>query len=158
MIPLIRSRFESFIPFIRFAVSLSVSLPLVQISAGSLRSLPMSLSSTLLIDDELISDSLFRLLSVSSNRNANIVVTRGVTNAYGAKALYCGPLERDDSFGDAALHINLLPSEAMLPILTQKDRQDLAARFQPEFLAYRVRNIARVAAAQFDYADLSKEI
>ena len=81
MIPLIRSRFESFIPFIRFAVSLSVSLPLVPISAGSLRSLPMSLSPTLLIDDELISDSLFRLLSVSSNRNANIVVTRGVTNA-----------------------------------------------------------------------------
>jgi hypothetical protein len=79
-------------------------------------------------------------------------------NAYGAKALYCSRLERDDSFGDAAPHINLLPSEGLLPILTQKDRQDLAARFQPELLAYRVRNIARVAAGQFDDADLSKDV
>ena len=97
-------------------------LPLVEISAASLRTLPTSLSPTLLIDDELMPDPLFRLLSVSSNRNANLVMKDGVMNAYGAKALYCGPLERDDSFGDAAMHINLLPSERMLSILTPKDR------------------------------------
>jgi hypothetical protein len=129
-------------------------LPLVQISAGSLRSLPMNLNPTLLIDDELISDPLFRLLSVSSSRNANIVGTAGVTNAYGAKALYCGPVARDDSFGDAVMHINLAPSDSRLPLLTQKDRQDVAARFQPGLLAYRVKNIARVAAAQFTFPGL----
>ena len=132
-------------------------LPLVEISAASLRTLPTNLSPTLLIDDELMPDPLFRLLSVSSNRNANLVMKDGVMNAYGAKALYCGPLERDDSFGDAAMHINLLPSERMLSILTPKDRRDLAARFQPELLAYRVRNIARVAAAQFNVRGLPRE-
>src|ERR1700682_5132754 len=44
----------------------------------------------------------------------------------------------------------------MLSILTPKDR-DLAARFQPELLSYRVRNIARVAAAPFDAGGLPRE-
>jgi hypothetical protein len=65
-------------------------------------------------------DPLFRLLSVSSNRNANLVMKDGVMNAYGAKALYCGPLERDDSSGDAAMHINLSPSDGIAPILSKR--------------------------------------
>jgi hypothetical protein len=133
-------------------------LPLVEISAARLRSLPVSLHPTLLIDDELMPDPLFRLLSVSNNRNANIASKDGVVDAYGAKALYCGLLERDDSFGDAAMHINLSPSGGIAPILSKKDRQDLAAKFQPESLAYRVRNIARVAAVQFEYAGVSTEV
>jgi hypothetical protein len=132
-------------------------LPLIEISAARLRSLPMNLHPTLLIDDELMPDPLFRLLSVSSNRNANIVITGGVTNAYGAKALYCGPLARDDSFGDAVMQIHLTLSDGMLPILNQKDRQDLAAKFQPSLLAYRVKNIVQVAAAQFNSQGLPRE-
>ena len=110
-------------------------LPLVEISAARLRSLLMSLRPTLLIDDELMPDPLLRLLSVSNNRNANLVSKDGVVDVYGAKALYCGPLERDDSFGDAAMHINLSPSDGIAPILSKEDRQDLAARSQPELLA-----------------------
>jgi hypothetical protein len=132
-------------------------LPIVQISETGLRSLPMNLRPTLLIDDELIADSLFRLLSVSSDRNANILVKDGVVNTYSAKALYCGPVERDESFGDAILRINLAPSDSRLPILAQKDRQDLAAKFQALLLGYRTKNIARVARAKFNYPGLHKE-
>jgi hypothetical protein len=132
-------------------------LPLVEISASNLRSLPMQLRPTPLVDNELVRDSLLRLLSVSSNRSANILLKDGVVNTYSAKVLYQGTGAGDDSFGDAVMHINLALSDRMLPILNQKHRQDLAAEFQPGLLAYRVKNIARVAAAQCTFPGLPRQ-
>jgi hypothetical protein len=64
----------------------------------------------------------------------------------------------DDSLGNGALRIDLFPSDRTLTILSLRDRQKLAAEFQPALFAYRLRNIVRVAAAQFDYAGVSEEI
>ena len=133
-------------------------LPLAQLSVAGLRSLPLNLRPTLLIDDELMRGPLFRLLAVSNNRHANIISRDGVVNAYGAKALYVGPVERDDSFGGTVMHINLLPSDASLPILSQEDRYALAARFQPALLGYRVKYIGKVNAAQINFPDLHREV
>jgi hypothetical protein len=133
-------------------------LPLVEISASSLRAVPMQLRPTLLIDNEFARNPLLRLLSASSNRNANIVRKGGVMNIFSAKALYRGEEPEDDSIGNGALRIDLFPSDRTLPILTLRDRQKLAAEFQPALLAYRVRNIEQVAAAQFDYAGVPQEV
>jgi hypothetical protein len=111
----------------------------------------------LLIDDELMPDKLFRLLAVSNNHNANIISREHVMNAYGAKALYVGPVERDDPFGDNVMHIHLVPSDARLPILSQADRHALAARFQPELLGYRVRYIEKVNSARVNFPCLRRE-
>ncbi len=64
----------------------------------------------------------------------------------------------DDPLGNAALRIDLFPSDRTLPILSLRDRQKLAAEFQPALLAYRLSNIERVAAAQFDHAGVSEEV
>jgi hypothetical protein len=133
-------------------------LPLVQISVSSLRSVPMRLRPTLLIDHELARDPLLRLLAASSNRNANMLRKGGVINAFSSKALYSGLDSGDDSFGNGALRIDLFPSDRSLPILTVRDRHKFAAEFQPALLAYRVRNIAQVAAAPFDYVGVSEEV
>ena len=133
------------------------ALPLVEITTSTLRSLPMQLRATLLIDNELAREPLLRLLSVSASRGCNILLKNGVVNAYGAKVLYRGAGFGDTSFGDAVMAINLVPFEGIIPILTVRDRQDLADKFQPLLLSYRVRNIARVAGAQVSFPNLPKE-
>ena len=131
-------------------------LPLVQLSAAILRSLPLNLRPTLLIDDELMREPLFRLLAVSNKRQANMVSKDGVVDAYCAKALYVGPVARDDSFGDNVMHVNLVPSDTSLPeSLSQSDLHALATRFQPQLLGYRVRYMGKVNLAPVNFPDLT---
>ena len=110
----------------------------------------MDLQPTLLIDLEHASRSTLSLLSASNKRNAYVPRKGALVNIYCAKAIYQGNALGNALFGDAALQINLAPSRGSLPILDAKTQQEIATALQPQLLAYRSRNIAKVRESQFD--------
>ena len=79
-------------------------------------------------------------------------------NIYCPKAVYRGDGFGDDFFGDAALRINLAPSQGRLPILDPQTRQEIASEIQPGLLAYRFRNFGKVRESQVDLQQFSSAI
>ncbi len=134
------------------------ALPLAEVSRAALCSLPMDLHPTLLIDHEHLSRSTRRLLSASNNRNAYIPRKGSLVNIYCAKAIYRGDVLGDGLFGDAALQINLAPSRGKSPILDAKAQQEIASELQPQLLAYRLKNLAKVRASEFDLPGFASPI
>ncbi len=134
------------------------SLPLAELSRAGLCSLPMDLQLTLLIDLEHVSRSTLSLLSASNNRNAYVPRKGALVNIYCAKAIYRGDALGDGLFGDAALHINLAPSRGRLPMLDEKARQEIAMTLQPQLVAYRSRNLAKVRESEFDLPGFASPI
>ena len=133
-------------------------LPLAEVSRASLCSLPMDLQPTLLIDQGNFSPSTRRLLSASNNRNAYVPWKGALVNIYCPKAVYRGDTVGDGLFGDAALQINLAPSRARLPIVSAKTQQEIATELQPQLLAYRLKNIAKVRESEFDLPTFASPI
>lgn len=129
-------------------------LPLIELSAAALASLPMQLYPTLLIDHELLSASKRRLLSASNNRQAFILRNRQFVNTYCAKAIYTGLISENNVSDEAILQVNLTPFSSNLPVLRPDDQQRIAGMFQPKLLMYRIRNIAKVRASTFDLPGL----
>ncbi len=134
------------------------ALPLAEVSRAGLCSLPMDLQSTLLIDQEHLSPSTRRLLSTSNNPNAYVPWKAGLVNVYCPKAIYQGNTLGNGLFGDAAVHINLAPSRGRLPMLDEKARQEIATALQPQLVAYRSRNIAKVRESTFDLPGFASPI
>lgn len=129
-------------------------LPLVDISAVGLRSLPMQLCPTLLIEDARISARDLRVLIASTNANAYLPRKGGVVNLYGAKAIYAGEVLDDEISKDVVFYLNLAPSHGKFPILDASNQKSIASHFQPKFLSYRLRNFAKVRASNFDLPQL----
>ncbi len=133
-------------------------LPLAEVSRASLCSLPMALQPTLLISQDRLSPSTWKLLSASNNPSAYVPQKRTLVNVFCAKAIYRGDTLGDGLFSDAALQINLAPSRGRLPILDAKTRQEIARELQPQLLAYRSRNIAKVRESTFDLPGFASPI
>jgi len=110
----------------------------------------MAVQPTLLIDLEHASRSTLSLLCASNKRNAYVPRKGGLVNIYCAKAIYRGDGLSDGLFGDATLQVNLAPSRGNLPILDAETEQEIATAIQPQLLAYRSRNIAKVRESEFD--------
>ena len=133
-------------------------LPLAEISRAGLCSLLKHLHPTLFIDSERLTPSILRLLAASNDRNAHVPWRGSLVNVYCGKVVYRGDVLANDLFGDATLEVNLAPSRGRLPILDATTLQRIATAFQPQFLAYRLRNIAKVRDSQFDLAAFASPI
>jgi hypothetical protein len=125
-------------------------LPLAEVSRAGLCSLLTHLQPTLLIDLEHLGPSILRLLAASNDRKAYVPWKNSLVNLYCAKAIYRGDALGDGLFSDATLQVNLAPSRGRLPILDASTLQEIATALQPQLLAYRSRNIAKVHESQFD--------
>ena len=62
-------------------------------------------------------------------------------NLASSKAVFAENEDSRDAWGPEALRLNLLPTTESVPDLTAYEEQQLAARFQPQLLMYRLRNL-----------------
>jgi len=134
------------------------ALPLAEVSSAGLSSLPMDLRPTLLIHQEHLSPSASRLLFGSSSPNVYVARKGKLLSLYCPRAIYTGDKLGDDLLGDAALHINLAPSRGKLAVLEARTAQEIAWAFQPQLLAYRLRNFSQVRNSQFDIPVFASQI
>lgn len=133
-------------------------LPLVELTRSSFLRLPTKLKPTLLVDQEGITRSTWKLLRASNYPNAQMPSKDGPRKIYCSKAIYCGNEEGDDSLDDSVLRIELSPSRGRLPLLDEKDKRAISKDLQPKLRAYRRRNLATVRASNFDIPEFTSAI
>jgi len=130
-------------------------LLLADITLSILRSLPMHIQPTLLVNH--LSAPLSKVLSVSNFPRAYVPTRNGVADLYCAKALYAGTrLVHDDI--DGSLRIHLAPSQGKLPVISEFAQRKLAGDFQPLLLDYRIRHVAQVRDSDFDIPALDSDL
>jgi hypothetical protein len=128
-------------------------LPIGDVTPGAVRSLPMQICPTLLINAGKIDGACRKLLRVT-NRRAFVARSGKLLNLYCAKAVYCGVIG-DFSAITNALHVTLRPIAGRLPFLDEIRGNEIAREFQPKLLAYRARNVLQVRGSQFDVSSLT---
>jgi hypothetical protein len=130
-------------------------LLLADITLSILRSLPMHIQPTLLVNH--VSPPLSKVLSVSNFPRAYVPTRNGVADLYCAKALYAGTrLVHDDI--DGSFRIHLAPLRGKLPVISEFAQRKLAADFQPLLLDYRIGHVAEVRDSDFDIPTLDSEL
>jgi hypothetical protein len=133
-------------------------LPLFGLTRGGFLSIDTDSEPTLLVDQEGISEPLWRLLRASNHRNAQVPGASGVQKIYCAKGIYLGNESNDLGIGDSVLRISLSPLRGRLPILEADEKKDLGAEFQVKMQAYRQRNLVQVRDSRFDLPEFSSAI
>ncbi len=132
-------------------------LMLAELTPGSFRSLPMQLSLTLLLDQQRLRSSVQLLLRASSYRGMYLPGNRGrVVDLYGPKAIFCGKDSAADTLSGGMIQISLAPSLLQSSALDDKVENEIATRFQPRLLMYRLRNSgtapeSRVNVSEFTF-------
>lgn len=125
------------------------ALMLADLTAPGLCSMPGWLRPTLLMDRQALSSSVQKLLRAGSRRGAYLLRNGRLVDMYCAKVIrspqYLGP-----AVADAAVEIALSPSRRALPVLDDQVQRQIADKFQPRLLAYRLRNYAKVRSSEFD--------
>ena len=126
-------------------------LMLAELTPCSFRSLPMQLSLTLLLDQQLLGPNVQRLLRASSYRGMHLPGNGGrVVSLYGSKAIFCGNEAAVDTLSGGEIHISLAPSELQLPPLDEQTQNEIANDFQPRLLMYRLKNCKKVRESRVD--------
>jgi hypothetical protein len=133
-------------------------LPLFELTRGGFLSIDMNSEPTLLIVQEDITDSLWKLLRASNHRNAQISGANGTRKIYCAKAIYLADESTRVRSDHSLLQINLSPLRGRLPILEAEEKKELSAEFQAKMQSYRQRNFVQVRDSQFDLPEFSSPI
>ena len=100
-----------------------------ELTPGAVRSLPMQIRPTLLINAGEIDSVSRKLVRVTSRRRAFIGRSGKLLNLYCAKAIYCGVVG-DFSAITEALHVRL-PPIGRLPVLDEIRGNEIAREFRP---------------------------
>jgi len=125
-------------------------LMLGEVTPGGFRSLPMQLSLTLLLNQQVLRPNLQRLFRASSFRGLYLPGIGGrVVNAYGAKAIFCGD-DAADTLTDGMMHIFVVSSELQPPALDEQVQNEIASQVQSRLLMYRLKNLEKVSASRVD--------
>jgi hypothetical protein len=125
-------------------------LQLGDFKSSTLSSL-MRIQPTLLVSRERLSASKLQLLISSNNPNCYFSMGAGLANFYSAKVFYGGIGFPEDFSGNAVLHIHLTPLRGRLPILGLKEQDEIAGKFQPQLLDYRLTKFRKVQESRFDF-------
>jgi hypothetical protein len=120
-------------------------LMLADISRSAIRSLPMHLRPTLLINQPDLSSGV-RALWCTSNYAGMLVPGKGgsVLNIGCPKVLYSGLEEVTDPWSDTALHMALPPRYGNPSLLEVPEQSQIADHLQPRLLMYRLQNFRKV--------------
>ena len=131
-------------------------LMLAEVTPSGLRSLPMQLSLTLLLDQQPLRPDVQRLLRASSHRGLYLPGNRGrVVDLYGPKAVFCGNDAAVDFFGGGGIHISLAPCQLQPSELNAQVENEIANHFQSRLLRYRLKNSGKVRESQVDVSELT---
>jgi hypothetical protein len=125
-------------------------LLLGEVTRHGLRSLPMELRPTLLINAERIGSATLELFRTANHRNAFFPSKNGLMDFFCSKAVYCGNTADSAILGESALHISLPPSRGRLPIFDEQFGDEVAQEFQSKFLAYRCFHFLKARDSRFD--------
>lgn len=109
------------------------------------RRLPFDVRPTLLVCDPTFSEK-GQLSWCASNHRGFFVPDRqdGARNLACSKAIFLATRETSDAWGPEALRIWLPPANHKMACLTEVEQARLAARFQPQFLMFRLHNLANM--------------
>jgi hypothetical protein len=125
------------------------SLLLTDISRPTLRNLPMHLWPTLLVNQPDLSPKILSSWRTSNYDCVFVPGSRGtVSQVACAKALYLTYKPPSDSWCDSAPHIALSPLRSELPSLGPVELAEIANRFQPRWLQFRLENVTGFAESR----------
>jgi len=126
-------------------------LMLAEVTPGGFRSLPTQMSFTLLLDQQELKPNMQRLLRASKYRGLHLPGNRGsLVDLYGPKAILCGNDAAADTLGGGVIHISVTPSQLQSSALDEQILVEIANKFQPRFLMYRLKNSEKVREARVD--------
>jgi hypothetical protein len=132
-------------------------LLMVEFDSHGFRGLMDSLRPTLLIDARSLSVRSLRKLSAACGSGAYVPWKGSVANFSFARAIYLGVTPINGFSPDFSLRIHLWPSGRALSLLAEKERAEIIKAFQPRFLDYRLRNLDRVRASDFELPEMDSE-
>jgi hypothetical protein len=134
------------------------ALPVTDVNAAGVYSLPFELGLTLLIQQPELDGQVARLLLAARKRDACIPRGGRLLRAHAPIATYA---ESSPDFGGgmlAAIEIPATPTSSYLPLLDPEAECRIADEFQPKLLGYMLENHQQVADSKLDWPMLSSSI
>jgi hypothetical protein len=125
-------------------------LLLASFTRGDIRSLPLHLQPTIILDDPDLSATMQHLLITSTREGVNFPSSQGFLNLFGPKIICSHSFPTDPQLLSDALRIVLVPTTSEIKYLDAKLREEIASEFQDRFFAYRLRNFSNVRARDVD--------
>jgi hypothetical protein len=121
------------------------ALLMADVSGSTIRTLPMNLRPTLLVNEPDLPPKV-RSLWRASNYRGVFVHGRGgsILDIACAKALYLALEPAADAWSESALQLAVLPSGHELPALNDSELAGITNRFQPKMQMFRLKNVGRV--------------
>jgi hypothetical protein len=134
------------------------ALRLSEMTLAGVSSLPMLLRPALFIEHYGPNKDLQKLLRVSSARDT-YVPRNGRLLDLSCAMVICseGPLDADAG-GSSIIEIPITPSRKPLPILDARAQQQIADRFQPLLLMFRLKHYKQVAGSDFDVPEFAPSV
>lgn len=120
------------------------------LTPASLCEMPMVWKPTLLITGHQHSESMGMLLSASSCRDVFVPRSRALLDLFCPKVIFFD--DPPDWEVVPAVYI-LSPAARSQRVLDDKQAEEIATRFQPKFLHYRLRSFCKVRDSRFDVSD-----
>ena len=123
-------------------------LLLAGLSRSAVLSLPTLMCPSLLVIQPDLPAPVRTLWNDSSHRGVFIPVGGGaVLDIASSKAIYVGMESRPDTWSDTPFQVALPPAQSGLPQLDDRELEDIANRWQPRLLLYRLRTFRKVRNA-----------
>jgi hypothetical protein len=132
------------------------ALLMADVSRSTIRTLPMNLRPTLLVNQPDLTPKV-RSLWRASNYRGIFVNGRGgsILDVACAKALYLALEPAADPWSESALQLAVLPSGHELPALNDSELAGITNRFQPKMQMFRLKNVGSVTNPRQDSSKLN---
>jgi len=125
-------------------------LLLVGMNRGDMRSLPLQLQPTLILDEPNLGSAMQRILISSTHEGVNFPSSHGFLNLFGPKIVCSHDFPTDSQLQSDALRIILVPTATDIKHVDAKVREEIASEFQDRFFAYRLRNFNDLRVPDLD--------
>jgi hypothetical protein len=129
-----------------------------QLTPNSLRSFPVDLRPTLLIDQPGIAASTLDVLQATSLHGVRIPSKGELLDLFCSKVLYASEDADGAQLGETTLRVSLPPLHGPFPVLTTEEQEAIATKFQPKFLAFRCQNILKVQHSGCDFPEFASSV
>ena len=129
-----------------------------QLTSSGLCSLPVDLCPTLLIDQPAIAKSTLEMLRATSRHGFHVPLRGHLLDIFLSKVLYGGEDADGVQLGESTLRVSLPPLHGPFPVLTTEEREAIAGKFQPKFLAFRCQNILKVQHSSCDFPEFESSV
>jgi hypothetical protein len=131
-------------------------LMLAEVTPGGFRSLPTHVSLTLLLNQQELKPNMQRLLRTSRYRGLLLPGNRGsFVDLSGPKAIFCGNDAAVDTLGGGVIQISVTPSQFQSSDLDAQVQDEIANKFQPRLLMYRLKNSRRLRHSRVDGSEFT---